>query len=133
MQKDDMSFSNYLYPILFSTVLASVLCAVFLALISFVGTKVDLPLSSLSFIMSALAGICVFISVFFTARKVRKKGLFLGLCVGLLFFTVMLLTSAATQPMGIGSECFFKFIASVLGGILGGVLGVNSKQKSLPL
>jgi putative membrane protein (TIGR04086 family) len=133
MQKDNNSFSQYIYSFLFTTVLASVICAVLLAIISILALKVDIPLASLPFIMNAVAGISVFSGVFFTARKVRNRGFFLGLCTGILFFTVMLLVSAFSEPMGVGISALIKLAVCLIFGILGGVLGVNSKEKALPL
>ncbi len=131
MQSDERSFSYYLKPIIFGVGISLILSAIMLLVFSFVLVNVDIPLSAISPIMIVIMGISVFLGSFIVARSVRRRGLFLGLCISLLFFIIMLLVSAATSPMGIGLDALWRFLVSLIAGVLGGVFGVNSKMKAL--
>ena len=133
MQKEENGFLYYIYPIIMAFAIAVGVAAIFLFVLSFVMQKVDIPLSATAYLLTAISGLCVFVGSFFSGKKFRSRGLFLGICTGLLFFTVMLLLSAATQPMGLGMQSLFKAVICLLGGATGGVLGVNFKEKALQI
>lgn len=133
MQNEENGFLYYIYPIIMAFAIAMGVAAIFLFILSFIMQKVDIPLSATAYLLTAVSGLCVFVGSFFSAKRVRSKGLFLGICTGLLFFTVMLLLSAATQPMGLGMQSLFKAVICLLGGATGGVLGVNFKEKALQI
>ena len=99
MQTEENGFFSYIYPIIMAFAISVGVVAVWLILLALIMVKVDIPLSATAYLLTAISGLCVFVGSFFSAKKVRSRGLFLGICTGLLFFTVMMLLSAATQPM----------------------------------
>ena len=131
MQSDERSFSYYLKPIIVGVGIALILSAILLLIFSFILMNADIPFSAVSPITIVLMGISVFLGSFIVARSVRRRGLFLGICISLLYFIIMLLVSAATSPMGIGLDALWRFLTGLIAGVLGGVFGVNSKMKAL--
>ncbi len=128
---EERSFSYYLKPIIFGVLVSVILTAVLLLVFSLILTKIDFSLSAINPVMIALCGISVFAGSFIVSRTVRQRGLFLGLCIGLLYFILMLILSASVSPMGLGLDAVWKFLSSVISGILGGILGVNSNKRAL--
>ena len=133
MQNEENGFLYYIYPIIMAFAIAVGVAAIFLFILSFIMQKVDIPLSATAYLLTAVSGLCVFVGSFFSAKKFRNRGLFLGICTGLLFFTIMLLLSATTNPMGLGLQSLYKAVICLLGGATGGVLGVNFKEKALQI
>lgn len=131
MQTDERSFSYYLKPIIISVGFSLILSALLLLIFSLILSKTDIPLSAINPITIAIMGVSVFLGTFFVARNVRRRGLFLGFSSSLLFFIIMLLLSASTSPMGIGTDALIRALVCLFAGVLGGVFGVNSKVKSL--
>lgn len=131
MQLEERSFSYYLKPIILSVCISLILSLILLLVFSLVLLKADVSLSLINPITIVIMGISVFLGTFTVSRKVRRRGLFLGFSSGLLFFIIMLLISASVSPMGIGTDALIRALVAIFAGIFGGILGVNSKTKSL--
>ncbi len=128
---DDRSFSYYLKPIGLGVGISLILTAILLLIFSFVLMKIDISSAAINPIMIALCAVAVFTGAFIVGRNVRRRGLFLGVCIGLLFFIIMMLVSATVSPMGMGLDALWRFLASLVSGVLGSVFGVNSNKRAL--
>ncbi len=126
---DDLKFSDYIRPILIGTVCTLLISAIFTVILSFIMTKMDFPLGFSMPAAVVILGLSTLIGASVCARKFGQKGLFMGLCVALFMFTIVLLVNLSMHPQGFGEVAMIKGGVILISGIVGGVVGVN-KQKN---
>lgn len=73
-------------------------------------------------------GIGCFAAAFYTSKKIGEKGLMIGSIIGGITFVIITLLSLATSKDVFTLNTLFKLIILMLLSLIGGVLGVNSKQ-----
>ncbi len=104
--------------------LAYIISMVIFALII---SNTDVP-AIIVFIFSLIAsGLFAFVSSFLLTKIVRKGGLITGGIIGVIVFIIISIISFMLSEPGQASISLINLIATVAFGILGGVLGVNSK------
>lgn len=69
------------------------------------------------------------ISAYYSSRKIGKKGYLTGFLNGLVFFTVVTFIALIINKGGLTSNTLFRFIIVFLSSLIGGIAGVNKKQK----
>ena len=69
------------------------------------------------------------VSAYYSSRKIGKKGYLTGLLNGLVFFTVVTFIALIINKGGLTSNTLFRFIIVFLSSLIGGIAGVNKKQK----
>lgn len=101
---------------------------VLLLLFSFVMTKEDIPFSLVNplSVGALIAG--AMLASFMAARRIREKGMLIGIQCGTVIFLVLLLASFLTR-FDVGFQAIIKYAVSAISGAIGGVLGVNAKTK----
>lgn len=103
-------------------------CAALTALLSLLLVKVDVADSGVAGLAVAAAALAAFIGGFFAARSVGRNGLLNGFFSAAALFAVItvigLLSGAALSP-----RVAVKLLAMSVGGILGGIIGVNVRKK----
>lgn len=95
------------------------------ALIYFTNLKETLliPLSKAVLIISVFAGGCM------VSKARGNKGLVRGISLGIMFFTLMLVTTLIASPSHIYLKGFFyTLIACIVSGGLGGILGIGLSE-----
>ncbi len=102
------------------------LMAVLLAALSVALSRVDLPFGLIGPITQVIAAAACMLAGFVSARAIRQKGLLVGAASGGLIFAVMLALSLVIDG-GFDLQLLLKLLTCVLGGMIGGVLGVNAK------
>jgi len=102
------------------------LMAVLLVVFSFILTRVDLPFGLIGPAMQMIAAVSSALAGYTAARRIRKKGLPVGAASGACVFAVLLVLSLFFEN-GVDLQILFKFLVCILGGMIGGVLGVNAK------
>ena len=70
-----------------------------------------------------------FAAAFYAAKKVGKKGFFVGLIVGAVTFVAVTLISLIVDDGGFSQNTAFHFIIIMLASLIGAVLGVNKSGK----
>lgn len=88
-----------------------------------------LPIGAANICSTLSISIGAFISGFFTAKKLKKKGLITGLIIGgilFLIFTCISLIACLSAPTLL---TLLKGVITVISAALGGILGVNSAAK----
>ena len=83
------------------------------------------PLASVS------AAVGCLISAYFASRKLGSRGLVNGVVCGGVIFATTLLISLWIDDGGVTLNTLFNFIIMVFSAIIGGVWGVNRKQKQI--
>lgn len=92
-------------------------------------TRARLPMWS--YIPIAVWAVCVgsFFSGYIVANRVKKNGLFCGLCCGIVFFVIYLIASLLTGDFDYTALLGIKLVSYSLAGSLGGLIGVATAQK----
>ena len=87
------------------------------------------PREALPYIMLAAEGLSVFIGGCVAAAINGSRGLIVGMLCGLTVFLILLITGLLSGNDDIGMMTFIRLGALMLCGILGGIKGVNRKEK----
>lgn len=130
MNENDYGFYDYIKPILLGTLISLISMGVLMFIISLAMTKVDFPLGFVSPAASAIIGISTFIGSVISAKSFQKKGFFIGLCIAMFVFIVMLLLNLSIDPQGFGTTALVKAAVTLVCGVVGGILGVNKRRSA---
>ena len=87
------------------------------------------PREALPYIMLAAEGLSVFIGGCVAAAINGSRGLIVGMLCGLTVFLILLITGLLAGADDIGMMTFIRLGTLMLCGILGGIKGVNRKEK----
>ena len=79
---------------------------------------------------SIALGVGGFVAAFYSAKKIGGKGYLVGLIIGLLSFITVTLIGLIINKNGLTQASLFRFAISFLSSVIGGIIGVNKKNKS---
>ncbi len=88
----------------------------------------DLPLAALSVIGTVILMAGGFLGTFVTALIARRMGLLIGIASGAVFAGISLLAGRLVSDVG-GTPVWSRFFLLLAAAIVGGILGVNKKQR----
>ena len=84
-------------------------------------------------ILPVLSGVAIalggFLGGLFAARKAGKNGLFFGIITGAALFLILLIASLLISTGGLTVMTLIKLAISVLSSAIGGIIGVNLKNR----
>ena len=92
-------------------------------------TSALLPYEYLAYIMLFIEAISVFFGGYMASRINKSKGLILGLINGIIIFTAITLSGLFTSSATITYITLLKLATILIFSILGGIKGVNIKEK----
>lgn len=127
------NFSNIKTSRLFCTLSSSfvgVLVIIFcLLLFSYIMTKVDAPDAVVS-VMSVFA-LCIgsFVGAYVASKRRRQNGMITGIITGIVIYVAIIILGIIIIKTSFGFGFFSKLIIALICGAIGGVTGVNSRQK----
>ena len=126
MEKAGINFRGIFKGIIFS-IIATIILVVIIALISYLADISDNIISILLFISSVLS---VFAGSILMTRTTQENGLVHGALIGIGYFILVLIASiVAKREFYFNENLITMLIADVAGGMLGGILGINSKNQ----
>lgn len=108
---------------LLSSVILTCICA------AVVMTSGVLPADITEYIMLGVLSVGTFFGGFIAARITKSAGLIIGLLTGLVTFLLVTLIGIANFDGTITMITLLRFIFTLLTGGIGGILGVNKKEK----
>lgn len=79
--------------------------------------------------LTVICGISAFVCGFTSSKISKVKGLINGTICGLLFFLIIFSAGLIMMDGTLTLFTFLKFIASMLFGVIGGIVGVSKKEK----
>ncbi len=112
-------------------------------LISFAVTAIMLLLMSIFMyftdadadVVSTLSAVCLavgsFVGSVFSSKAKKSQGLLTGLILSFIYFTIILIISLIFGGKAFSVMSLLHGVIMLLSGGIGGILGVNSKQKQL--
>lgn len=123
-EKGRINFRGIFKGIIFS-VITTVILVVVIALISYFADISDKLISTSLFIVSILS---VLIGAILVTRSTQENGLLHGALIGLGYFAIILVASIVVKrQFDLNGNLITMLIADTAGGMLGGILGINSK------
>lgn len=126
MEKSTVNFRSVAYAALISLALTAVLLLIFAAALY----ATDLSDSRISDAVFAITVGAVLTGGIFAARSADKSGFLYGAFVALLYFAAIFACSLIiNKNAAFGGDMLIKFIGCVAGGMLGGIIGINTKPK----
>lgn len=81
-------------------------------------------------VITVIFSLCTFLSAFLTANKKRENGLATGIIYNLPSILIILLISLILNGFSADLNLLLSFVTMLISSALGGVLGVNRKQKA---
>ena len=104
----------------------TVIGIIILALICYFADVSDGIISIMLYVISAVS---VFLSSLLLAKHISKNGLLHGLILGAGYFIIIFIFSAIfKQQLSVNIKFFVSMISAVASGMLGGIMGVNTKE-----
>ena len=126
MKGNVINMANILKGVLLALVLSVILTALAAVFVCFMNVS-DRTVSNLIFAVSAVS---VLAAAFVLAKNSEQRGLLNGLLLGIGYFAVLAVLSLIINGgIGFGSQLFFRCFAILAAGMLGGVLGINTKKE----
>ncbi len=125
LEKGKINFRGIFKGIVFSLI-ATAIFVVIIALVSYFTDIQDKVISVLLFLVSVLS---VLVGAIFVTKSTNENGLLHGAIIGVGYFAVILIASIVVKrEFDFNSNLLTMLIADACGGMLGGILGINSKQ-----
>ena len=122
---------NYLHhlikSLLVSVGIGEIITAVMLSIFAFLMSKWDLPLT----VLDILVWIATVTGAYLNGRFLREKGLLYGSLCGVVMVLILLLCGVLLSHLTSAGMLTAKLVGILAGSAIGGVLGVNKKQKRI--
>ncbi len=121
--------SSRLYCTLSSSFIGVLVIVGCLLLFAAIMTKVDVPEGVMS-AMSVFA-LCVgaFSGAYIASRKHRHNGMIIGILTGVIIYSLILIVGIIFAKSSVNFGLFSKLVITLICGAIGGIIGVNSRQK----
>ena len=103
----------------------SIFLTLLLSVVVFFADLSDRTVSTLILLVSALS---VFLGAIILSKNIASRGLLNGLLLAILYFLVLFAVSSLSGDVAIDRNNILRFISVLAGGMLGGILGINSKK-----
>ena len=127
MFKDN--YGRFLINILISTGIGILIVFVLLLIMSLFALLLDLSEGVLSPLSTVALAIGTYFSAYISGKVIKEKSLFIGLIIGFLIFIIISIVSAIVSKSSLTLISLFHFLVTVLSGVIGAIIGVNSANK----
>lgn len=118
-----------LRPVAVSVGIGAIVCIAFLVLFAVIISSRDIPQSAIDPMAIFAVSVGSFVAGLCCARVVRNNGLMCGLVCGVILSVIVMLCGLAVPDNGLGLGALIKVMIMLFSGMLGGVLGVNTKRR----
>ena len=88
-----------------------------------------IPYGVIDYVMIGVTGIAVFLGAYIACVIVKSKGLVIGAAIGAVSLLILICCGFGFSDSSIGLSTLIKSVVMLLCGIVGGILGVNKKEK----
>lgn len=127
MIKDN--YGKFFISILIGTGIGLISTVVLLLIMAFMALLLNLSEGALSPLATVALAVGTYFSAYFSGKFIKGKSLFVGLLAGFLMFMLVSIISAIVSKNSITLMSAFHFVVTILSGIIGAIIGVNSANK----
>ncbi len=125
-----MDINKSIKGIIIGGICETVACILLFVLTAFALTKAGyIPDGIISTVTTVLSAVSCFIGGFISGRIIKKTGIAVGAATGFLLFFIQLSVSLISGEFSPTVLIFIKAAAMILSGTIGGIFGVNKKEK----
>ena len=118
------NFKNIMKGIVISFLITMGMLFVLAILLCYTNMKESLIEPCIIFVSS----FSILIGSFLVMKKIRQKGLFYGMVLGIIYMLMIyLISSFISMNFSIGSGTIIMMLLGIISGVLGGIIGVNLK------
>ena len=111
------------------TIIAIILSITALIIFSIILTNTELEESTIKPVIIAITSFSIFIGSIISVSKIEKKGIINGALVGLIYILFMyILSSIVNSSFGLNLSSIILIVLATIGGMIGGIIGVNIKK-----
>lgn len=122
--------SNNMFKILKGIILSILITLLGLLILAIVITYTNVSESIIPIAVTIITAISILIGSFFSTINIQKNGLLNGFAVGFAYIaTIYIISSITSTGFTLTSTSFIMIISAILAGMLGGIIGVNLKNK----
>lgn len=130
IKTDNSSRKKYIKALIFGTITALIISAVLLALSAVCLTKVGIvPTDYLWLMIVIILALGSFVGGFVSAIILKSNGLFIGLLTGIIVCLFIIIAGALKTSDSFTTYSIYKAMAIIVCSVLGGIIGVNKKEK----
>lgn len=115
-----------LIGVLSSVVLAVLLTCLFSVMLHMMS---GIPYDVIDYVMVAIEGFSVLIGAYIACVIVKSKGLIIGALCGAISLLILFAVGMSMSKNNIGLLTIIRSIVMLLCGVIGGIMGVNRKEK----
>lgn len=121
--------SSNVTRILRGSILSIVLTIAGLLIYSIILVNTEISENTINYVVIGIASISILIGSILSVSKIAKKGIFNGAIVGGIYVIVIyLLSSTINSNFNINLSAIILMAASIIAGMIGGIIGVNMKR-----
>ena len=117
---------SVLIGVLSSVVLAVLLTCLFSVMLHMMS---GIPYDVIDYVMVAIEGFSVLIGAYIACVIVKSKGLIIGALCGAISLLIVFAVGMSMSKNNIGLLTIIRSIVMLLCGVIGGIMGVNRKEK----
>ena len=112
------------------SILAIIITIIFLLVFSLVLIYTNIPEKTMLPVITIVTAISILVGSIISVSKIEKKGIINGALVGLIYIlTIYIISSISKGNFEITINSAILIISAILAGMLGGIIGVNIKNK----
>lgn len=121
-----LNFIGVVKGILLSYVMILPLFLIF----AFILTYTDFPEKYVTFVVVMVTLVSVLFAGIIATKNIKSRGMFQGGVVGFLYYSILfLLSSLFSKKLHFDKQTLLLMIIAILAGSIGGIIGMNRKQK----
>lgn len=122
---NDSKFGNLL-KVAKGSIISIVISLILLLVTALILTYTNVSENIIPAAVIVISALSILIGSILSSMNIRKNGLLNGALVGLIYMSVIyLISSIAITGFGINTKTIIMLVASILAGVIGGIIGVN--------
>ena len=129
IEKENIKCNN-IFKILKGIILSVLITLLGLLILAIVITYTNVSESIIPIAVTIITALSILIGSFFSTINIQKNGLLNGFAVGFTYIvTIYVISSITSTGFTLTNTSFIMIISAILAGMLGGIIGVNLKNK----
>lgn len=130
IENNDLEKNNNISKVLKGSALSILITLILLFVFSALLTYTNIPEDSINIVTIIITAISILVGGYISSRHIKKNGLLNGGLVGFIYILfIYLISSIASGDFSMNVYSVIMLIASVVGGMLGGIIGVNTSSR----
>lgn len=125
---ETLNENKNIFIIIKGSIIALILTIIMLTIYALILSYTNVSENSMVAVIMTIIGMSILISSSLSNLKIKKKGIFNGAIIGLIYILgIYLISSIITGVFSLNSNSIIMIIVSILTGMIGGIIGVNIK------